>query len=160
MVTLIDLPSFANRVSQLPVRDPNRVAVAGRTLVDGAIRIRRGDGVFGDSAAASRPVTKPAEAIAAWIGNMQRELTAGGPFHRHAELREALAAAGEEVDAAVSAMPGTPGMPAARRLQSALYSDAIGTIDDKPASALKSALPWIISAALAGILVGILVSRK
>lgn len=136
----------ANRASG----DPSRSIRAGLALVDGAVRIRRGgDGLYGN---VERPITKQAEAVGAWIRSMEPEIL-GGDFHRQAELREAVIAAAEEVDAAVAEAP------AASRLQGALYTDALdalGAQQKRP----TSILPWVIAGVLGGILVGVIVMRR
>ena len=145
----IDLDAFAARVNARR-SDPRRVALAGRNLIDGALRIRRGgDGLYGTP---TRPITKPAEAVGAWLKAMERE-AAAGPFHRQAEMREALMAAAEEVDAAAVAAP------AAERLRGALFSDAIDVIGGDTGG-WRPWLPWLLVAGLGGVLIGVFMSRK
>ncbi len=148
-----DFVAFVQRATQARKAEPLQVARAGRNLIDGALRIRRGgDGLYAE---VERPITKPAEAVGAWMGSLERQLDSGQPFGRAAEMREALVAAAEEVDAAAAATP------AAERLRSALFSDALETIGGTGGPAAhQSFLGWIVAAALGGILIGVLLSRK
>ena len=145
-----DFNAFAARASRTRTKNPALAALAGLNLVDGALRIRRGgDGIYGD---VEKPITKPAEAVAAWLKDIENSID-DRPFTRSAELREAVVAAGEEVDAAAKAMP------ASERLRSALYSDALTVLGgDLPMS--SNFWPWLVATALGGILLGVLISRK
>ncbi len=143
--TDLDLATFAVRAGRAKPADAARVARATRSLVDGALRIRRGnDGLYGD---VLKPVTKPAEAIGAWLRSIEREVDEGA-FHRAAELREAMIAAGEEVDAATRATP------AAERLRGALYSDALDLIGGPAERPAASMWQWVVDSVLAVALVG------
>lgn len=152
----IRLADFSARV-QNANGESARLADAGLNLLQGALRIRRGgDGIYGDEP--TRPVTKPAEAVAAWIGSMKREMSVGS-FQRKAELREALIAAGEEVDAAAQATP------SAARLRGALYEDALGALDENSKTkswfeANSSILPWTVAGVFGGLLLGMYIWRR
>ena len=151
----MDFTAFTARVGQAKKKHPGRLLDAGRGLVDGALRIRRGgDGLYGELPA--RPVTKPAEAVGAWLEALSEEAADDAPFYRHAEAREALVAAAEEVQAA------TEQIPRAERLQGALYLDALDRIGlgSEGRSSLRAAVPWIVAASLAGILVGVFLRRR
>ena len=144
---------FATLVKRAPAADPRRVARAASTLVEGAMRIRRGgDGLY---AAVDKPSTKQAEAIGAWLRSMEKDIIGGEEFHRQGELREALTAAAEEVGHAALATP------AATRLRDALYTDAISVFGAGGGSGSNAqVLPWALAAGLGGILVGVLFARK
>lgn len=142
----LDFTTFATQAENISAT-PRAVARATLGLVDGALRIRRaGDGIYGT--VPIRPVTKPAEAIGAWISDISRNAN-----HRRAEMREALIAAGAEVEAATR-----EASPSAGRLRSALYSDALGALGSTEKS--PTALPWIIAGALGGILLSILYTHR
>lgn len=130
--------------------DADKTARAASNLLNGALRLRRsGDGVYGEPP--PHPITKPAEAIGAWIASMTREIDQDVPFSREAEMREVLLAAGEEVDAAM------PASTAAARLRDALYRDAIDTVSKGAWRPPR----WVLfagSAALGGLLGGLLVA--
>lgn len=148
----LDFPAFTARVGAARAHDPARVVRAASNLVEGALRIRRGnEGLYG---VVERPVTKPAEALGSWIHSLEREIVGGEPFYRTAEAAEALVAAAEEVDAATEATP------AATRLRNALYSDALTVVGGGGESRWRPYLPWIISSVLGGILIGILMARR
>lgn len=143
--------TFARRIARSGP-DPTRLAQAGMNLVNGALRIRRGgDGVYGT---VDRPVTKPIEAVRAWIDSMAREVEEGKPYPRAAELRESVVAAAEEVDAAVREMP------AAHRLRGALYEDALGALTTTRPWYAHPAVPWGVAVLLAGVLAGVLIARR
>lgn len=151
----MDLPNFAQRASSAHRVDPRRVVRAGQKLINGALRIRRGgDGIYHnrDTVMGLPPVTKPAEAIGAWLQSLAGEAASGERCE--AEMQEALLAAAEEVDEATKATP------AASRLRSALYTDALGIVSDTDKKSLPIGLPWIIAAVLGGILFGVLIIRK
>lgn len=147
----LDFSTFARRTAQAREADPRRLAIVGRNLIDGALRIRHSepasmgeDDVIGSWLP---KVTKPTEAIGAWLKSLNEQVESGEPFFRAAEMREAVIAAGEEVHTAAEASP------TAGRLRSALYADAldaIGTSDKKP-----PVWPWIVGGAIGG---GILIS--
>lgn len=144
-----ELASFTSRVQNAQRAVPLRALKAGLNLVDGALRIRAGgDGIYGEP---HRPVTKPAEALRAWLRSMEPDIR-NGTFDRHNELREAIVAAGEEINRAVEHVP------AATRLRSALYSDATNIIGGWETP--KSIVPWIVAASLGGVVVGMLLTRK
>jgi hypothetical protein len=148
----IGFDEFAVRAVRPRKADPQRVARAGLTLVDGALRIRRGgDGLYG---AVERPVTKPAEAVRAWLKGISQDIGEDGSFTRAAEMREALIAAAEEVDAAVKATP------AAERLRGALYSDALDVLGSAGPSGWRPYLPWFVAAGLGGALIGVLIAKR
>lgn len=153
-----DLTSFAEWTGRAKVNDPVRVARAGRRLLDGAMRIRRGaDGLYGN---VDKPITKPAEAIGAWISGLEREASdsqmGGAPFERSGELKEAVLAAAEEVDAATNATAETS-QNAASRLRVALLGDAVNALNPL-AQQRSSVLPWVISGVLGGTLFGVLLT--
>lgn len=142
----LDFAAFATQAENASA-NPRSVARATLGLVDGALRIRRaGDGIYG--AIPVRPVTKPAEAIGAWISDISRNAN-----YRRAEMREALIAAGAEVEAATR-----EAAPSAGRLRAALYSDALGTLGSKEGS--SNTLPWVIAGVLGGILLSILYTNR
>ena len=142
-----DFDFFAERASRASAA-PVDVARAARALVDGAIRIRRGgDGLYGEVA---KPNVKQAEAIGVWIKSMERDMERGN-FHRAAEMREALIAAGEEVDLATKAEP------KALRLRDALWTDAITVLGSSGSS---NNLPWFIAAAAVGLAIGLWLRRR
>jgi len=146
-----DFDIFAARVFNNKSADPGRVVQAGRQLIDGALHIRRGgNGIYGEP---GRPVTKPAEAIGAWLDSLEAEAATGLPFRRPAEAREALIAAAEEVESASQSMP------RAARYRSALFSDALDTVGWSTPR-IGTALPWIISGILGGILIGLLIRKR
>jgi len=155
---MFDLPTFTSRVTRDRDADPACINRAGTTLVGAALRMRRGgDGLYGDPPA--RPVTKPADALSAWFASLAGDMGSEKAFHRQAELREALVAAAEEVDAAATAT----GAPSALRLRNALYSDAIDAIigNDSPPVAPHSAtsvVPWVVAAGLGGLTIGLLIA--
>ena len=135
----LDLQAFITRVGHVR-SDPVQTTRAARALVNGALRIRTGcNGLYG----IATPITRPTEAVGAWISSIESDL-ASGDFHRHAEAREALVAAAEEVDSAVKTIP------KAKRLRNALYIDALGALAQPESS--DNIWPF-----LAGILGGILV---
>ena len=145
----VDFDTFLARIGRSRPH-PERAAQAAKALIDGALRIRQGgDGLYGVEP--SRPVTKPAEAIGAWLSSLETDYRGNPSFHRHAEMKEVLVAASEEVDKAARAMPG------ADRMRNALFTDAIDVIGGNSPS---SRLPWCIAALLGGILVGVLFSRR
>lgn len=156
----LDLQAFTRRIGRVRPADPRRVARAGLNMVDNALRIRRSEGqqavdpadVLGSWLYPNqRPITKPAEAVGAWLKSIASDIDEDVPFDRVAEMREAMIAAGEEVETA------TQSLPAAQRLRSALYSDALGSFGSQ--STMNPLLPWVL--ALGGVLVGILwASRK
>lgn len=147
----LDFSAFARRAAQAREADPRRLAIVGRNLIDGALRIRKSDppSAGEDDVIGSwlPKVTRPTEAIGAWIKSLSEQAESGEPFFRSAEMREAVIAAGEEVHTAAEATP------SAGRLRSALYADAldaIGSSDKKP-----PVWPWIVGGVIGG---GILVS--
>lgn len=147
----LDFSAFARRAAAAREADPRRLAIVGRNLIDGALRIRHSEPVAvgeDDVIGSWLPkVTKPTEAIGAWLKSLSEQAESGEPFFRSAEMREAVIAAGEEVDTAVQASP------TAGRLRHALYSDALDAIagqDKKP-----PVWPWIVGGVIGG---GILVS--
>ena len=134
----------------------DRAARAGLSLVEGALRLRRtGDGLYGVPPV--RPATKPAEALSAWIASIARDESGST---RAAELREAVVAAAEEVDAAAQATS-TPG---AARLREALYRDALAEMHIGQSwfsrAASSPALPWTLAGLFAGTLIGLLLGRN
>jgi hypothetical protein len=145
----LDFPSFLDRIERASTIDPRQATRVTENLVAGALRIRRG--VTSD---VMRPVTKPAEAIGAWINAIKND----DPEQRGAELREALVAAAEEVDRATTVAP----YPNASRMRDALYSDALTSIGDSNKSSWFSSptVPWILASMFGGILIGIFFSRK
>lgn len=150
----IDFPTFAARVERAHRADPTQVARAGKTLINGALRIRTGNGgLFGQ---VEKPITKPAQAIHEWLKALEREANNGDPFHRSAEIREAIVAAGEEIDKAAADLP------TATRLRTALYKDALGAIDaiGGDAKPSRNYLPWILTGVLGGIVIGMLLPRS
>ncbi len=161
----LDYSAFERRARAAADSDSSRVARAGLTLVGGALRIRRGgDGLYAE---VEKPVTKPSQAVAAWIESMAGEVEPGQPYHRAAELREALAAAAKEVDDAAQAA-GAGSSPDLVHLRSALYADALGSVVDGGSNTIESAFPaavrgfwpWLLVSALGGVIVGMLVGRK
>jgi len=147
---VLDLQDFVAHATSAKA-DPVRVTKAARALVDGALRIRTGnDGIFGNVI----PVTKPVEAVGAWLKSIERDMI-GGDFQRENEAREALVVAAEEVDEAVKAVP------KAARFQTALYADALGALAKGSSSSdQRSFWPWLLAAGLSGLLVGILFNLK
>lgn len=149
----LDLQAFTRRIGRVQPSDPRRVARAGLNMVDNAIRLRQGGqknvdptDVLGSWLYSQRPVTKQAEAVGAWMKSIASDIDEDEPFDRAAEMREAMIAAGEELEAA------TQSLPAAKRLRSAFYSDALGSFGNQ--STMNPLLPWVL--ALGGVLVGIL----
>lgn len=146
----LDFSAFARRAAAAREADPRRLAIVGRNLIDGALRIRHSSPSTGEDDVIGSwlpKVTRPTEAIGAWIKSLSEQAESGEPFFRAAEMREAVIAAGEEVHTATEAMP------TATRLRSALYADAldaIGSSDKKP-----PVWPWIVGGVIGG---GILVS--
>lgn len=144
-----DLEAFAVQLERTKA-DPTRLTQAGRALVSGALRIRRaGDGLYG--VPPERPITKPAEAVGAWLDDLEQDATNDWNFTRTAELQEAVVAAAEEVNTAVRATP------AAARLQRALYRDVLGSLNVRPPS---NFVPWMIASILGGILIGMMINNK
>jgi cell division septum initiation protein DivIVA len=109
------------------------------------------DGLY---AQVDKPVTKPAEAIGAWLESMENELAGEEPFQRSAELREAIIAAGQEVDAAAAAQP------EAARLRDALHADALAILQPKRNENPTSFFPWLLVSLLGGVLIGVLITKK
>ena len=148
--TGLDFQAFAanaNRTSAQSV-NPTSLARAGHALVNGALRIRHGgNGLYGTSD--KSVITKPAEAVGAWIKSMQAEIV-GGNFHRTAELREAIVAAAEEVDAATLATP------KATRLREALYTDALHVLGGSDTTSKSNLILGIAASILGGLLLGLL----
>ena len=146
-----ELRSFLSRLDRGRVSEASLVNV-GRHLLDGAVRIRGGGGgLYGRSS--EKVVSKPIEAIGEWLGCIEEASTGGVP--RVQEAREAVAAAAEELEHSAQS-------DSARKLRSALYSDAaIALGGDRPAtSAPESPSPWPwIAGGLGGILLGILLGR-
>lgn len=151
----IDFETFATLTNRARKTDPERIARVGLDFIDSALKIRRGgDGLYGDI---DQPVTRPAEAIGAWIKNLQHEAhNDPSSFYRRAEMREAVVAAAEEIDTASRLVPTTT----VQRLQNALYSDALEEIIGSSGHAPTSTLPWIIVGALGGVILGILLAKK
>lgn len=146
---------FSSRVRRVRDSDADNTAQAGLNLIEGALRIRSGnDGIFGQI---ERPHTKSAEAVQAWI----RSLTSDGENGRTrlSEMREAVVAAAEEVDAATeeTKIDGD----ATSRLRGALFSDALDLLGAgaKPSRTWMSWAPWIAVGVTSGILVGVLLAR-
>ncbi len=147
----LDFSTFARRAAQARDADPRRLAIVGQNLIEGALRIRHSEPVPAgedDVIGSWLPkVTRPTEAIGAWLKSLNEQIESGEPFFRSAEMREAVIAAGEQVHTAAKAAPHQ------QRLRSALYADAleaIGSQDKKP-----SVVPWIVCGAIGG---GILIS--
>lgn len=137
--------SFVARVTT--TRAPaDRMLRAALNLVDGAQRIRRSSAPAVDGAA--EVAARPTEAVRAWLKSMEPEVV-GGDFSRHAELREALVAAGEEVERAAAAAA-----PASERLPRALYEDALGAIGTT--SSLRAFVPYLICGMIGGLAAAVL----
>jgi hypothetical protein len=150
-----DFDAFAAQVVGAKA-SPDRVLRAGLHLIDGALRIRHHQPeVVGGDALAFAPVSsKSAEAVRAWLKSMEPELRSGR-FSRHAELREAMVAAGEEVGKAAADAP------SARRLERALYEDALTAVGGAASDSwLVRALPWIIASLCAGLTLGVLLGKR
>lgn len=144
-----DFDTFAEQVTGAKA-PPDRVLRAGLHLIDGALRIRREPDVLGVTPVSS----KPAEAVRAWLKSMEPEMRAGN-FFRHAELREAVVAAGEEVERAAADAP------RARRLGRALYADALTAVGSSSSESwFTRGLPWIIASLFAGMTIGAFLAKK
>lgn len=158
----LDFETFTERVNQTRP-DPRRVTQAGYKLIKGALRIRQSepDGsavdlndVLGSVMSKRKPITKPAEAVGAWLKSLERDSSQG--IDCSAEMRKALLAAGKEVNAAAEG-----GTADDVELRSALYTDALSVIGSSSAGVLQSrAFPWVLLGILGGILVGVFVARK
>lgn len=79
------------------------------------------------------------EAVREWLRSLERDMVAGD-FHRHAEMREALVAAAEEVERSTRG-----------HLRDALYVDAIGAVSS------PSRIPWrwVVAGAIGGVVGGV-----
>lgn len=93
----LDLQTFTDRVNQTRRADPRRVTQAGYKLVKGALRIRHNgptgnvvdvDDVLGSVMNRKKPVTKPAEAVGAWLKSLERDSAQG--IDCSAEMHKAL----------------------------------------------------------------------
>ena len=149
-----DFRAFLTRLSRGRVVEPERLTRIGMRLVDGALRVRRGgDGIYG---AVDKPATKQAEAIAEWLRALEESTTLGAAgnsenaLSRGHEAREAVVAAARELDLA------TRQMPAAGRLRSALYNDALTALGADDPGLPANFWPWMAVGTLTGIVLGLL----
>ena len=152
---------FDKRLRAVSDVDACKAARAGLTLLGGARRIRTGGGGLYPTPA--RPVTKPVEALSAWIESIYHDAEESGEaFGRKHELREAVGAAAAEVDAAVQDCGESPAL---AHLHSALFRDALGVMDPPaplpppPISWYESpTVPWVAAGTLSGVLIGLLLA--
>lgn len=153
-----DFRAFLTKLSRGRVVEPERLTRIGMRLVDGALRVRRGgDGIYG---AVDKPATKQAEAIAEWLRSLEESTTVGAAGYsenalsRGHEAREAVVAAARELDLA------TRQMPAASRLRSALYNDALTALGADEPGLPPNFWPWAAVVGLAGVVIGLIIRRR